>query len=93
MRFYQQPHGFYCGIDLHATSMYLCILDQGNGKGERKRRERKRGTEKGTEKVSGPFLALLSQPLRPALFPLRRHSPMTPSPRRGLPQHGRFAPA
>ena len=27
MRFYQQPHGFYCGIDLHATTMYLCILD------------------------------------------------------------------
>jgi hypothetical protein len=28
MRFYQQPHGFYCGIDLHATTRYLCILDQ-----------------------------------------------------------------
>jgi transposase len=28
MRFYNQPHRFYCGIDLHATSMYLCILDQ-----------------------------------------------------------------
>ncbi len=33
MRFYQQssderPHRFYCGIDLHARSMYLCILDQ-----------------------------------------------------------------
>ena len=29
MRFYkepQQPHRFYCGIDLHARSMYLCIL-------------------------------------------------------------------
>ncbi len=28
MRFYTQQHQFYCGIDLHARSMYLCILDQ-----------------------------------------------------------------
>jgi transposase len=33
MRFYQQSpdevaHRFYCGVDLHARSMYLCILDQ-----------------------------------------------------------------
>lgn len=28
MRFYQGQHQFYCGIDLHARSMYLCILDQ-----------------------------------------------------------------
>src|SRR6266446_2233762 len=28
MRFYNQPHRFYCGVDLHARSMYLCILDQ-----------------------------------------------------------------
>src|SRR5262245_28874378 len=32
MRFYKQPldqkpHRFYCGVDLHARSMYLCILD------------------------------------------------------------------
>ena len=27
MRYYNQPHQFYCGIDLHASSMYLCILD------------------------------------------------------------------
>jgi len=27
MRYYNQPHSFYCGIDLHASSMYLCILD------------------------------------------------------------------
>lgn len=27
MRFYQQRHKFYCGIDLHAKKMYLCILD------------------------------------------------------------------
>ena len=27
MRFYAQQHPFYCGIDLHARSMYVCILD------------------------------------------------------------------
>jgi transposase len=27
MRFYNQPHRFYCGIDLHASTMYLCVLD------------------------------------------------------------------
>jgi hypothetical protein len=28
MRFYTKPHQFYCGIDLHARTMYLCILNQ-----------------------------------------------------------------
>ena len=28
MRFYTGQHKHYCGIDLHARSMYLCILDQ-----------------------------------------------------------------
>ena len=28
MRFYTKQHPFYCGIDLHARTMYLCILDQ-----------------------------------------------------------------
>jgi hypothetical protein len=27
MRFYQQSHRFYCGVDLHARCMYLCVLD------------------------------------------------------------------
>jgi transposase len=27
MRFYAQQHRFYCGIDLHARSMHLCIVD------------------------------------------------------------------
>jgi hypothetical protein len=26
MRFYTHQHPFYCGIDLHARSMYVCIL-------------------------------------------------------------------
>jgi transposase len=28
MRFYTTQHPFYCGIDLHARIMYMCILDQ-----------------------------------------------------------------
>src|SRR5262245_24458528 len=28
MRFYNQSHRFYCGIDLHARCVYLCVLDQ-----------------------------------------------------------------
>ena len=31
MRFYTEQHTHHCGIDLHARSMYLCIMDQ-NGK-------------------------------------------------------------
>jgi hypothetical protein len=26
MRFYTNPHQFSCGIDLHARSMYVCVL-------------------------------------------------------------------
>lgn len=28
MRFYNQQHRFYCGVDLHARSLSLCVLDQ-----------------------------------------------------------------
>ena len=28
MRFYNTQHPFYCGIDLHARAMYVCILNQ-----------------------------------------------------------------
>ena len=27
MNFYTQQHRYYCGIDLHARSMYVCIVD------------------------------------------------------------------
>jgi transposase len=27
MRFYTTPHRYYCGIDLHARRMYICVLD------------------------------------------------------------------
>ncbi len=31
MKFYDQRHAFYCGVDLHTKRMYLCILDdEGN---------------------------------------------------------------
>ena len=32
MRFYTQQHKHYCGIDLHARSMYICLLDQAGTK-------------------------------------------------------------
>lgn len=28
MRFYNKSHTYYCGIDLHARNLYVCILDQ-----------------------------------------------------------------
>ena len=28
MRFYTNQHRYYCGIDLHARTMYVCVLDQ-----------------------------------------------------------------
>ena len=28
MRFYNEQRSFYCGVDLHARTMYLCILDR-----------------------------------------------------------------
>jgi len=28
MRFYTRQHKYYCGIDLHARKMYVCIIDQ-----------------------------------------------------------------
>jgi hypothetical protein len=29
MRFYNQPHAYYCGVDLHAGSMFAHVLDHG----------------------------------------------------------------
>ena len=31
MRFYTDRHRYYCGIDLHARTMYLCILEHDSG--------------------------------------------------------------
>jgi hypothetical protein len=36
MRFYPHTHGFYCGSNVHARTMHLCIRDQaGNVVGDR----------------------------------------------------------
>src|ERR1043166_1055185 len=32
MNFYTQQHKHYCGIDLHAKAMYVCVLDQSGRK-------------------------------------------------------------
>jgi len=32
MRFYNEQHAFYCGVDLHTQRMYLCILDHDGNK-------------------------------------------------------------
>jgi len=32
MRFYDQQHEFYCGVDLHTRKMYLCVLDREGNK-------------------------------------------------------------
>jgi len=50
MRFYTQQHGYYCGIDLHARTMYVCIIGQD-------------GTvlvEKNIPARPGPFLELIA---------------------------------
>lgn len=31
MRFYTKQHRYSCGIDLHARTMYVCILNQDGG--------------------------------------------------------------
>ena len=50
MRFYTQHHGYYCGIDLHARTMYVCIMDHdGTVLVERNIRSR-----------PGPFLELIA---------------------------------
>ena len=32
MRFYNNQHQYYCGIDLHTRTMYVCVLDQQGNK-------------------------------------------------------------
>lgn len=32
MRFYNAQHQFYCGIDLHANNLYVCVLDSAGNK-------------------------------------------------------------
>ena len=32
MKFYNKQHEFYCGIDLHANSMHVCVVEHGGNK-------------------------------------------------------------
>jgi hypothetical protein len=32
MNFYTKQHAFYCGVDLHARTLYLCILSRAGDK-------------------------------------------------------------
>ena len=32
MRFYQQQHEFYCGVDLHSNCLYVCVVDAAGNK-------------------------------------------------------------
>jgi transposase len=52
MRFYTQQHQFYCGVDLHARSMYLCIIDR---QGEIKFHDNMKTTPENFLKTIKPF--------------------------------------
>lgn len=62
MRFYTKQHKFYCGIDLHARMMYVCILDKEGNIVLHK------NMKSGTDSFLGPFRRLLTQPC-PQIFP------------------------
>lgn len=32
MNLYQKQHAFYCGIDLHANKVYVCVIDHDGSK-------------------------------------------------------------
>ena len=52
MRFYTKQHKFYCGIDLHAKKMFLCILDE---KGEIRLHRNIKADREVFLRVIGPF--------------------------------------
>ena len=52
MRFYTKQHKYYCGIDLHARTMFICILDQG---GEVLFHRNKKATQEAFLKVIEPY--------------------------------------
>lgn len=53
MRFYTEQHPYYCGIDLHTKSMYVCILNQ---KGEIIVHKNLKTSPDSLLKVISPFL-------------------------------------
>jgi transposase len=52
MRFYTKQHKFYCGIDLHAKKMFLCIIDE---KGEIRLHRNIKADREVFLRVIGPF--------------------------------------
>ena len=52
MRFYTTQHPFYCGIDLHARAMYVCILNQA---GETLLHRNMKATPEALLKVIAPY--------------------------------------
>ena len=53
MRFFTDRHQYYCGIDLHARSMYLCILD--HDRASHTPQEHARPTRSRSSTPSNPF--------------------------------------
>ena len=54
MRFYSQQHQFYCGIDLHARQMYVCVLDSA---GERQLHRNMEANAYELERAISPFVS------------------------------------
>ncbi len=53
MRFYNNLHQYYCGIDLHARTMYVCVLDQ---QGNKQQHKNLRCSPENLHEIIGPFL-------------------------------------
>ena len=53
MNYYTKQHAYYCGIDLHTKSMYVCIL---NGQGEVLVHKNIRTSPESLSKIISPFL-------------------------------------
>ena len=56
MRFYTNQHPFYCGIDLHARSMYVCLV---NHEGEILRHRNMKAAPEPFLKAVAPYRARL----------------------------------
>ena len=88
MRFYTKQHPFYCGIDLHARTMYVCILNQdGEIRAAPQYESQSRRLSQGHCALSGRYgrrrrmylhLVLARRPLCPGrAFPLSWATPST----------------
>jgi len=67
MRFYTGQHRHYCGVDLHARSMYVCVLEQALR------------AHLAAEHGKGKSLAIIAAKLaRAVYFMLKRREPFDP---------------